>query len=222
MNRLNTIPEMSLYEFADYCKKVSDDSEKLEMINSYLDESIKTNKELAIYCLAFESITSNGIPNDEIEFVDSYYFDDLKDNLSDELAYEEHNTKHLILYVIEKLNLDAKEIIDNESKRRVFLNYLLAYFYFTVVKLVEHDDEELLASFIHSINSNSIDELNTDFNEFIYDEIIDCIKYVFNIDINDFKSEDETFTVTNYDGFTGSEITYDLNEISREIIDNLI
>ncbi len=225
MQQIKSLKSISMDQFIDYCIQIVEDQNKLEELNTLINKSIAESEEYAIYYILFRQFCRNGIPKYTVKIIDVF---DMSDNIEPALSnrftldsdiFEEIN---LIDYVVKELGIKHADIISNGDLKRKFFNYLLAYFYYTVVcDITDSNDEELLAMFICSISSRNIKEFNDEM-EFINDEIIWFIEYAFSEIFEKYHDESNYIIVPQYNQPFGIETAYNYFLLSRNIIEKHI
>ena len=225
MQPIKSLQSITMYEFIDYCIQIKDNQKKLKDLNNLIFKSLIESEEYAVYYILFRQICWNGIPKYNIKIIDVF---DMSDEIEVKLAnrftldsniFEKIN---LIEYVVKELAIKHDEILSNEDVKRKFFNYLLAYFYYTVVcDITEYNDEELLAMFICSISSSNIKAFYDEM-KFINYEIINFIEYAFSEIFENYCDENNYIVVPQYNQIFGMETPYDYFSLSRNIIEQHI
>lgn len=214
MKNSEMIGKMNLNEFNSYCQKLINDENSIKEIDSYLNQICEEQNELAIFYMTFEYAISDTLINDDLAEIFQNKFT---------RTLESHEEKHLIYQVLDELNLSPIQVLQNNEAKRLFTNYLLSIFYYTIkYSIVDLDDEEKLASFICSFTCSVVNEWSG-IDNFIVDEIVDCLKYAFGKDLNDYEGDDgETFSIFIYVGVSNLDTPYNYFAMSRDIIDDYI
>jgi hypothetical protein len=225
MEHIKSLKSVSTGQFVDYCIQIKEDENRLEALNILINKSVTESEEYAIYYILFRQFCWNGIPKYKAEFIDVFEISDDKEAILAKrytLDSEIFENINLIDFVVNQLEIKHNDIISNLEIKCKFYNYLLAYYYYTIVyDIAEHDNEELLAKFICSISSSNIKEFKNEI-EFINDEIILFTELAFSEIFENYFDESNYIVVSNYNQPFGIETPYDYFSLSRNIIDKYI
>lgn len=216
MTKLTTLKGLSLHQFSKYLDSISNDSDSIDELDQLISHSLQESDEYVIFAVAAQQITSDGYTT-EI-FIDDEGFSE-KFISRFKIEQDELEETNLIKLVLEKENLTPEQAL---ADKQHFINLFLSYFYFSVIYgLIENDDANLLADFIFSLSSEEIDEWSSEDN-FIVDEVLDCIRYAMGPDISAYES-DEITIIDGYTFYQGTiETQYDYLTFCQDIIDSFI
>jgi hypothetical protein len=178
--------KLNLYTFTGYLDSLNgDDNLELEFY-SLLNQKIKENPEFGYLGLITEKLTlDNGFENSYVFEQKSLFFDNYA------IDYDDLD-ENLVRIVLKKESFSTEEILKYQDGYKNFLNYLSTYFCFSIFNIIDNQDEEVLAEFVFSVSTTFIDEFEDEDN-FIFDQIVDLLKFAFSIEIEDYEGDSSLY-----------------------------
>ena len=178
--------KLNLYSFSNYLESIKGNGNLELEFYSILNKLINNNSEFGYLGFITENLTSdNNFENSYVFEKKAYFFDNYA------VDYDDLD-ENLVSIVLEREGFTTDEILKNDLEYKRFLNFISTYFCFSIFNVIDNQDEEVLAEFVFSVSTSFIEDFDGEEN-FIFEQVVDILKFGFSIDIEEFEGESSIY-----------------------------
>jgi|TARA_B110000902_G_scaffold784_1_gene924 hypothetical protein len=212
--KLINLNEFDPFRLNKQFKTYLDDNDICARLDEELESLIDKDPKFMSYAKIFE-LASGFLFDYYREDVDTYFtISDDKNTLLDELQEQS-----LISRILKKHKLKASDVTSTNIDFKLLFT---AYFCFAINKLVDLDDEEVLAEFIFAQSCSEEEGIEIeDDGDWLSDLTIDILNYIYDKNVSSDDYEDGCTLHGSYFG-DYNDLGYDYVKVSRELIDSMI
>ena len=212
--KLINLNEFDPFRLNKQFKTYLDDGDICAKLDEELESLIDKDPKFMSYAKVFE-LASGFLFDYYREDVDTYFtISDDKNTLLDELQEQS-----LISRILEKHKFKASDVTSTNIDFKLLFT---AYFCFAINKLIDLDDEEVLAEFVFAQSCSEEEGIEIeDDGDWLSDLTIDILNYIYDKNVSSDDYEDGCTLHGSYFG-DYNDLGYDYVKVSRELIDSMI